>query len=195
MATGTNTSASKIALVVVLIPILVAAWFVAPWFLPMWRWQNVDFEQIVKDHAKDGYTKERIETEFEMVVWYHPRNKSASDPCPYQIYSCKPSLKQIYPDMTDEDKLLVRVALVNDQNGGAISDLWIGVTEEERFFKISGWRLPPGTLGKASGRQVVLFKNSSLQKVDLNLGVSMAMEGKYMENDDAWDDRFDGWEP
>jgi hypothetical protein len=195
MSTGTNTSASKIATVVVLIPILIAAWYAAPWFLPMWRWQNVDFEQLARDHAKDGYTLERLQTEFEMVVWYNPRKKSASDPCPWQIVTCTPALKSVYPDGVDEDKLLVRVSLINDQDGLGISDLWIGHNPEERLFKITGWRLPPGSFGKPPGRQVVLFKGMSMTKIDLSVGVSMAMEAKTMEHDDDWEERYDGFEP
>lgn len=61
MATGTNSSASKIATIVVLIPLLIAAWYAAPWVLPVWKWQNVDFEQIAKDYASEGYTKEKLE--------------------------------------------------------------------------------------------------------------------------------------
>src|ERR1043165_3288601 len=201
MATGTNTSASKIATVVVIIPILIAAWYAAPWVLPVWRWQNVDFEELAKNNAKDGYTKERLETEFEMVVVYNPRLKSNSDPCPYQIYSCKPPLKDVYPEALDEDKLLVRVSMVDDMNGRlGVSDLWIGHNPEERLFKIVGWRLPPGSLngvtgGRAAGRQVVLFKGNSLTKIDLNEAIGIAQEARTLQNDDDGDNRFDGWGP
>jgi hypothetical protein len=200
MATGTNTSASKIAAVVVLIPILVALWYALPWFLPMWRWQNVDFEKIAKDYSANGYTTKQLEQEFEMIVWYNPRKKSKSDPCPYQIYSCTPPLKQIYPMAEDEDKLLVRIALVNDRDGFSISDLWIGMQPEERLFKIKGWRLPPGSLDKAlgreiKGRQVVLYQAMSMEKVDLNKAIGMTMESKVLENDDDWEERFDGFDP
>lgn len=195
MSTGTNTSASKIAMIVVLIPILIAVWYALPWFLPMWRWQNVDFEQIAKDHAKDGYSLTQLEQEFDMVVWYNPRRKSSSDPCPYQIYSCTPPLRSIYPDAEDEDKLLVRISLINERDGFSISDLWIGNQPEERFFKIKGWRLPPGTLNKPSGRHVVIYQAMSMEKVELNHSIGMAMEAKTMENDDEWEDRYDGFDP
>lgn len=200
MATGTNSSASKIATIVVLIPLLIAAWYAAPWVLPVWKWQNVDFEQIAKDHAAEGYTKEKLEKEFEMIVWYNPRKKGSTgeDPCPYQIYDCKPPLKSVYPDAIDEvspSKLLVRVSLVSDQDGGAISPMWIGVIPSERFFKITGHRLPPGILNKPKGRQVVLFKGMSMTKVELNQATIMADQGKILENDDDFEDRFDGHEP
>ena len=202
MATGTNSSASKIATIVVIIPLLIAAWYAAPWVLPMWAWQNVDFEQIAKDHSTEGYTKENLEKEFEMVVWYNPRKKGSTgeDPCPFQIYSCTPPLKSVHTgvDVVDENspsKLLVRVSLVCDQDGGAISSMWIGVTPAERFFKITGHRLPPGTLNKPKGRQVVLYKGMSLTKVELNHGMSMSAEAKTLDNDDDFEDRFDGYEP
>ena len=136
-----------------------------------------------------------------MIVLYNPRKKSSNDPCPYQIYECKPPLKQIYPEADDEDMLLVRVSLVDDMNGRpGVSDLWIGHNPSERLFKITGWRLPPGALSevtgnRATGRQVVLFKGNSMSKIELNQGVSMAQAAAAMENDDDWDGRFDGWEP
>lgn len=200
MATGTNSSASKIATIVVLIPLLIAAWYAAPWVLPMWAWQNVDFEKIAKDYASEGYTKEKLEKKYEMVVWYNPRKKGSTgeDPCPYQIYSCTPPLKNDYPDSIDENspsKLLVRVSLVSDQDGGAISPMWIGVIPSERFFKITGYRLPPGSLNKPKGRQVVLFEGMSMTKVELNQGIVMADQGKTLDNDNDFEHRFDGYEP
>jgi hypothetical protein len=195
MATGTNTSTSKIATVVVLIPIVIAAWFAAPWFLPVWRWQNIDIEAIARDHGKDGYTKERLATEFEMVVWYNPRGGSPKDPCPYQIYDCKPAWKAVYPDSIDENELLVRTSLMSERDGEPISKLWVGVTSEERFFKIKGWRFPPGSFGKPATRPVVVFQGFSLEKVDLSIGMSMSSRGRTLENDDLWEDRDDGFTP
>ena len=200
MATGTNSSASKIATIVVLIPLLFAGWYAAPWVLPVWAWQNVDFEKIAKDYASEGYTKEKLEKKYEMVVWYNPRRKGSTgeDPCPFQIYSCTPPLKADYPESIDENspsKLLVRVSLVSDQNGGEISSVWIGVTPAERFFKITGYRLPPGSLNKPKGRQVILFEGMSMTKIEINQGMSMSMDAKTLENDDDFEDRFDGFEP
>jgi hypothetical protein len=84
---------------------------------------------------------------------------------------------------------------VSDQDGGAISPMWIGVIPSERFFKITGYRLPPGSLNKPKGRQVVLFEGMSMTKVELNQGIVMADQGKTLDNDNDFEDRFDGYEP
>lgn len=196
MASGTNTSTSKIATIVVLIPILIAAWFAAPWVLPVWYWQNVDLEAIARDHAKDGYTKESLATEFEWIVFYNPRGgRSSQDPCPYQIYSSKPAWKSTYPNSVDEHQLMVRVSLICENDGEAISKLWVGVTPGECFFKIKGLRFPPGTLGKPKGRPVLVYQSLSLEKVDLSQGISMVTQTKEWENDDLWEERDDGFTP
>lgn len=196
MASGTNTSTSKIATIVVLIPILIAAWFAAPWVLPVWYWQNVDIEAIARDHAKDGYTKESLGREFEWIVWYNPRGgRGSKDPCPFQIYQSNPPWKSVYPNATDEHELMVRVSLLSENDGEPISKIWIGVTPEEAFFKIKGYRYPPGTLGKPKGRPVLLYKPMSLEKIDINQGVPMVSIARGWENDDEWEDRDDGFTP
>jgi hypothetical protein len=196
MASGTNTSTSKIATIVVLIPILIAAWFAAPWVLPVWRWQNIDVEAIAREHEKDGYTKESLQKEFEFVVWYNPRgSRGSGDPCPFQIYSSNPPWKTVYPESVDEHQLMVRCVVISEQDGEPISKLWIGTTPEEAFFKIKGWRYPPGSFGKPPGRPVIVYQGFSLEKVDISHGVSMVTNARAWENDDLWEERNDGFMP
>lgn len=196
MSSGTNTSTSKIATIVVLIPITIAAWFAAPWVMPVWRWQNVDVEEIVREHGKDGYTRERLATEFEWTVYYNPRGgRGSNDPCPFQIYSSTPAWKSVYPEDIDENELMVRATVISEQDGEPISKLWIGVTPGESFFTIKGWRFPPGSFGKPKGRPVLVFKGFSLSKVDISQGMSMVTQTKAWENDDLWEQRDDGFTP
>jgi hypothetical protein len=194
MSSGTSTSTSKIATIVVLIPILIAVWFALPWFLPMWRWQNVDFEALARDHGSKGYTKANLATEFEWIVFYNPRGgRSSGDPVPYQIYQSKPAWKSVYPDEVDEHELMVRATVISEQDGEPISKIWIGATPGESFFTIKGWRFPPGSFGKPKGRPVLVFQGFSLAKVDISQGISMASQAKQWENDDEWEDREDGF--
>lgn len=196
MSSGTNTSTSKIATIVVAIPILIAAWFAAPWVMPVWRWQNVDIEAIAREHEKDGYTKESLATEFEWIVYYNPRGgRSSNDPCPYQIYSSKPPWKSKYPGDVDEHELMVRATVISERDGEPISKLWVGTTPGESFFTIKGWRFPPGSFGKPKGRPVLVYKGFSLEKVDISKGMSMVTHAQTWENDDLWEERDDGFRP
>ncbi len=196
MSTGTNNSSSKIATIVVLIPILAALWYAAPWVLPVWWWQNVDIEALARTNAEAGYTKESLEKEFDFVVYYNPRggrSSTSTDPCPFQIIESKPAWKTVYPMGVDEFELLVRCSLVDERDGEPISKLWVGSVSEEGFFKIRGWRFPPGSFGKPKGRPVVVFKGLSMEKLDLSKALSYEGTVKTWENDDEWEDRFDGW--
>ncbi len=196
MASGTNTSTSKVATIVVLIPILIAVWFALPWFTPMWRWQNVDVEAIARDHEKQGYTKESLAKEFTWIVWYNPRGgRGSKDPCPYQIHSSTPSWKSVYPDSVDEHQLMVRISLMSERDGEPISKVWIGATPDEAFFTIKGWRFPPGSFGKPTGRPVVVYQGFSLEKVEIGKGMTMVPEGRQWDNDDLWPERSDGFTP
>lgn len=194
MSSGTNTSTSKIATIVVLIPILIAVWFALPWVAPMWRWQNVDVEKIARDHQNKGYTKEGLATEFEWIVFYNPRGgRSSKDPCPYQIYQSTPPWKSVYPDEVDEHELMVRATVISEQDGEPISKMWVGSTAGEAFFTIKGWRFPPGSFGKPKGRPVLVFQGFSLSKVEIGKAISMVTHTKEWENDDEWEDRDDGF--
>jgi hypothetical protein len=196
MASGTNTSTSKIATIIVLIPILAALWYAAPWFLPMWRWQNVDFEEIARKNAEAGYTQKKLEQEFDFLVYYNPRGgRGSKDPCPFQIITMTPTWKSVYPNGIDEFELLVRISLVDDRDGNPIDKIWVGSIAEEGFFKIQGWRLPPGSCGKPKGRPVVVYKGLSMEKLDLSKAISLMGEVKSRENDDLWEERDDGWYP
>lgn len=191
MSTGTSTSSSKIALAIVVIPILVGVWFALPWFLPMWRWQNIDTEKIARDHAAVGVTKKQLETVIEFVVWYHPRKKG--DPAPYQIVRATPAWKDMGEKFEDEERLLVRATVISERDGEPISKIWLKASEQENFFKIRGWRFPPGSFGKAKGRPVIVYDGYSLEQVELGAAQVMHAEAQGWENDNDWADRDDGF--
>lgn len=196
MASGTNTSTSKIATIVVLIPILIATWFALPWFLPMWRWQNVDFEVLARDHAKNGYSKQILEQEFDLVVAYNPRGgRNSKDPFPFQILQSNPPWKNSHPDGVDEMDLKVRCAVISERDGEPISKLWIGNRPDESVFKVKGWRMPPGTFGKPKGRPVIIYQGFSLEKMELTQAINILNLSQQWETDDEWEDRDDGFTP
>jgi hypothetical protein len=193
MSGGTKTSVSKIVTIMVLIPFGIVAWFGAPFLLPVYRWQNVDFTALSKQY---DIPETALRTEFSMVVFYHPRAGVTNDPSPFQIVECTPAWKSIYPMDIDEAQptpLLVRCTLIGDKDGEPISKLWIHNQPEERFFKIRCWRLPPGALGKNAKRPVLLY--SSFELVDLNYGVPKAGTIAGLENDDHMRERDDGIGP
>jgi len=170
MSGGTNTNVSKIAVLLVLIPFGFVAWYVAPMILPVYRWQNVDFAQLAKTYDVPEF---ELRTEFSMMVYFNPR--VPNDPSPYQIIQCNPTWKSVNPAHVDESvpPLAVRCTLVSERDGEPISKLWIGGVKEERFFRIKGWRLPPGALGKNPKRPVIVYQGLSLEKCDLSVGIPM----------------------
>lgn len=192
MGVGTSNSSSKIALAVVVIPILVGVWFALPWFLPMWWWQNVDTEKIAREHAAAGVTKQQLDTKIEFVIWYHPR-KAKGDPAPFQIVRANPPWKSLGEKHEDEHELLVRATVISECDGEPVSKLWIKASEQENFFKIKGWRFPPGSFGKAKGRPVIVYENHSLEQVEIGAGQVMHAELQGWENDNDWADRDDGF--
>lgn len=189
MSGGTNTSVSKIVTIMVMIPFLAVVWFAAPLILPVYRWQNVDFAKLAKQF---DVPESELRQEFQMMVYYKPR--IPTDPSPFQIVQCTPTWKSINKDHIDEGDppLAVRCTVISDRDGEPISKLWIGVSGEERFFKIKCWRLPPGALGKNNKRPVLLYEGSSLEKCDINTGMPLKEQVVNWENDDHWRDREDG---
>jgi hypothetical protein len=193
MGVGTSNSSSKIALAIVVIPILIGVWFALPWFLPMWRWQNVDTEKIAREHAAEGVTKAQLETPIEFLIWYNPRDKAKKDPSPYQIVSAKPEWKTMGEKFEDEHDLLVRATVISERDGEPISKMWVSVNADENFFKIKGWRFPPGSFGKPKGRPVIVYDGFSLEKADIGTGQTTRATVQGWETDNDWADRDDGF--
>jgi hypothetical protein len=193
MSGGTNTSVSKIVAIMVMIPIGLVVWFAAPFVLPVYRWQYVDFPALAKQF---DISETELRQQYTMVVFYHPRTGIANDPSPFQIVESDPSWKSVNPKNIDEalpTPLLVRCTLIGDKDGEPISKLWIHNQNEERFFKIRAWRLPPGALGKNSKRPVLLY--SSFEIEDFSYGVPHAQAVQGWENDDHMRERDDGIGP
>ena len=192
MASGTNSSSSRLAVIVVMIPLAIGAWYAAPWVLPVWRWQNIDWPALAKASA---VPETDLRREFDVVVRYHPRGKG--DPAPWQIVSMSPTWKSVDPKNLNEHEppLLVRCTVVNDHDGEPINAIWISVTGQENYFKLHGWRFPPGTFGKVAQRPVIVYEGMSMTKLDLNTAIPLDAQLANVENDDHMRRRDDGWGP
>src|SRR3954469_2138920 len=119
-----ESSTSRILVIFAIIVVGVLAWFIAPMFLPMWRWKNIDFTQIAKDKKVD---EKLLRQEYDVIMRYEPREKRDDDPTPYQIISMSPDWQSMDPEKREnEDHLLVRAYVMSDKNGMPPSGLYVG---------------------------------------------------------------------
>jgi hypothetical protein len=190
---ATKSSVGCIASVVVLIPLLIVAWYMAPLFLPMWRWQNLDFEVLSQQTKRP---KAELEKKYKMLVRFGPRNNNEDDPIPWQVLSMSPAWDK---ENETDPPVMVRVSMLSDQTGEMPSGLLAGVGRQsyERFFRCDGWRLPPGTFGQDKKRPVVIIDMGTWQKVGMNEAIQYdgKISDRKFETDDKWEDRDDGWTP
>lgn len=184
MADAPGKFSSKIAAIVVLIPVLILGWFIAPLFLPMWRWQNLDFDKM---SLKYSIAKADLMRQYTVVVRYAPRGEG--DPVPWQVMTMDPPWEK-----SDEEKILVRTTFVSDRSGAPPSALQLGSGHRrDRYFQAMAWRLPPGACGFNASRPVVVYDAGSLEKLDIR----GAEEMDYRANQEGWisddEDVEDGW--
>jgi hypothetical protein len=191
-----ESSTSRILVVFAVILLGIIGFFIAPMFLPMWRWRNLDFHQLATDKKVDeGLLKQEYLVKFR----YAPRGNNDEDPCPFQILTMTPAWNSFEPDKREnEDHLLVRCTVISDKTGAPPSALIIGGSYKDRYFTAKCWRLPPGSFGKPSGRPVLLYRSLTLDKVsygDADMLDTELRRGGNWESDDLWEDRDDGWDP
>lgn len=192
MASGTNKNIAFIATVAVVIPILVGAWFAAPIFLPMYRWFDVDLRGISRTLRIPEKT---LATEFKLEVRYNPRGDG--DPAPWQILDTQPAWSTLYPgEDNDEEKLLVRCQMLSANDGKPPATTFINNTYQDRYFHVTGLRLPPGSLpGQVAKRPVLIYRPLDMTKMTINEGQGWRSNVAQWENDDDWENRDDGWRP
>jgi len=188
MTAGSNKNVAFIAFIAVMVPILVGAWFALPMFVPMFMWTKVDLKKI---SAQSRVDEARLSTRFDMQVRYNPRGEG--DPVPWQIITMNPPWSSVYPDAEDEDKLLVRASFVSGNDGQPPGTTFINGTFKDRYYRVAGLRLPPGTFGMNPKRPVVLYEASTLSRLSITDADMMQRAVTAWENDDSWQD--DGWSP
>jgi hypothetical protein len=190
---ASRASSGWIATFVVLIPLFIVGWFMLPLFLPMWRWQHIDWPVLATELK---LPEERISQKFSVVVRSAPRG--LDDPIPFQITALKPTWQSMDPKThDDENNLMVRVSLISDRTGEVPSGLTTGLgsTERDRWFRVEGWRLPPGTFGTNKKRPVFVADMATWEKMNVtdNLQNESKVRDRKIDVDDAWEDRDDGF--
>ncbi|MBN8524438.1 MAG: hypothetical protein J0M02_03765 [Planctomycetes bacterium] len=188
MPAGTNKNIAVIATVAVMVPILVGAWFALPMFAPVFLWTKVDLRKIASTTKVD---EARLKTQFKLQVRYNPRGDG--DPLPWQIISMEPAWKEVYPEQEDEAELLVRCTFVSGNDGRPPGTAFINSTFKDRYFRATGLRLPPGSLGFNPKRPVVVYNQLDLAKMSITDADGTQRNVSGWENDDEWDERDDGW--
>jgi hypothetical protein len=187
MVAGTNKSVAYIAFLAVIIPILIAAWFAAPTFMPVYRWLHVDLKAI---SATSGIPEAQLATEYAMRVRYNPRGEG--DPLPWQIISCNPPYPISNPE-EDETNVLVRCNFLSGNDGTAPGTTFINNTYKDRYYNVKALRLPPGSQGCKNKRPVVVYVALDFVRMDITGASSSQQEVAGWETDDEWEERDDGW--
>lgn len=188
MPAGTNKNVAVIATIAVMVPILVGVWFALPMFAPMYMWTKVDLRKIAAASSTD---QKRLETQFSFEVRYHPR--AEGDPLPWQIIRMTPSWISVYPEAEDEEDVLVRCSFISGNDGVAPGTTFINNTFKDRYFRVTGIRLPPGSLGFNAKRPVVIYNQLDLAKMSITDADMTQRTISSWENDDEWPERDDGW--
>jgi hypothetical protein len=190
MPAGTNKTIGWIAVLAVLIPLLIAAWFAAPMFVPIYRWTKVDLPKLA---TATGSSEAQLGTWYQMQLRYAPRGEG--DPLPWQIISSQPPYEQVYPDAIPEDLLLVRCTLRSANTGEAPGTTFINSSWKDHYYTAKALRLPPGTLGSNPKRPLVIYEALDFKRMDVTGADNARRTVLNWESDDLWADRDDGWSP
>jgi hypothetical protein len=188
------SSTSKIVTLIVLCLLGWGFWNVSPLFLPRYRWTKVKFEDIARESTAKGMptTAAKLSTQFDIRFAYNPRGNG--DPAPWILLSMSPKWSDFMgnPDL-DEEGVMKRCHIVSDRTGEPITGYLLGSGQyKDFFFKAKAWRFPPGSLGHADERPVVLFEAMSLEKFDIG---EAQVYSNALRDPHQWQPDDDGWEP
>lgn len=183
----------KVVAWIVLIGFAIVAWFIAPLFLPVYRWLHVDWNI---ESQRSGVQIEELKREYRMNLFYKPRGEG--DPAPWLIMDMEPAWDEFASaewERFDEYNLAIRCILISDKTGKSPSTLYIGSFDKDRYFTCMAWRFKPGAFGhESSPRPVVLFKEMTWEKLDK--GIVRSYGQRNPEDADLYTDEFDDfWEP
>ncbi len=176
-----SSSASRLATFVLIIPLLIGAYLIAPLFLPVWRWQNLDFAAIA---LRTGKPEAKLRQEFTATVRLKAR--ADGDPASYQIIRMEPEWGSLDGNR-DEEKLLVRCVFMSDRTGRPPSSLYIaGSSWKDTYFTCRVWRLPAKAVGVVPNRPVVIFQSASLDKLEIGAAqvLNDEVSNRGWDNDD-----------
>lgn len=202
---------SKLSLIMwslVLVGLGIVLYQIAPMFVPVYRWTSVDFQKIA---LENNVAVEEIDKRMEYFFRFAPRGGLDEDPAPWQLMIQREQQTPSWVvdesgEVLNELDLLVRCNVISDRTGQGPSGIFnmVGGTSVDRYFRATGWRLPPGSLGQIQGRAVFLFDGGTIEK--LAPGESRAWESalrqgggrksQWWDDDDPgeWPDRDDGFD-
>ena len=191
MAKAQNSGSTIVALFIVVV-LGVVAWFISPMFLPIYRWQHVDFSRIAAEATKRGIptTTALAASEFDVEFAYSPRGPG--DPRPWVLLAMTPTWAEATgDDSNDEVGKAVRCNVIGERTGLSVSEFLLGSNHyKDRFFQAKAWRLPPGSMGLDPERPTVLFKGGSLEKMDYGKAESLNFA---LRDPKVWEPDDDGW--
>lgn len=197
MADRPQGSTSRILTLFLLAIFGAIAWFLAPFFLPMYRWMKVDFAKEAQAATSRGFpcTEDQLKTVFDVEVAYHPRGDN--DPRPFVLMRMTPDYFSVYPDDNwswDEESLALRIVFIGDRTGTPPSDFnFGGGTYQHRYFKAKAWRFQPDSLGfKTEERPVILYDEMTLDKFSIG---EAQVRHEQLINPRIWTPDDDGYEP
>ncbi len=183
---------SKITAAFVLAILAILGWAIAPLFLPLYRWIDVDFQ---KEAASKNVPLEELQKEYDIFLFYDPRGEG--DPAPWKIVDMIPEWggeSTAAWEKNEEYDIEVRCILISDKTGKPPSTLYVGSFPKDRYFGCKGWRFKPGSLGQTSTRPVVMFNSMSWHKLDP--GQFRAYQQRNLDDgDDYFPEYDDEWYP
>ena len=197
-STQDSKKVARIITVFFLVIVSVIGWFVAPFILPVWRWQHVKWEDLSVSHQA---TVEELQHVHSFTLRYNPRAKG--DPLPWQVIVKRPEETpkwSVDPDgnPVDEYQTLVRVELLNDRTGLPPGEMFLGGTKWDKYFRVKGWRFKAGSINQSKHtRPVILYQGGSFEKMPLAEAKSYGpwlqqeiRQGGYIEDDNINLDYF-----
>jgi len=194
---------ARIMLVLFLAIFGAIAWMVAPLFVPIYRWTEVDFQKIAEQHE---IAVDRLEAKRQVTLRYQPRG--SDDPLPWQMLVREVSETPDWVvdergEKVNEYKTLVRVDLISDRSGEQPSSLTPRNLPQDRYYRAEAWRLPPGSLGRDHPRPVLLYDAATWEQMNIsdakvlheNLQDSLRKGGEDdWISDDDWQSRRDTYQ-
>ena len=200
-----DKSSSKLVSLLVLAVGVVLFFALGDLALPMYRWMTIDWEGMAQ---KAGVSSEQLQTKRDYVIRYHPRKGAGEDPYPWQIVQKDGNKMPAWvkdgagktPDNQYEYQTLIRCRLISDRTGTTPREPWeinYGMTFQDRYFKVAGWRLPPGATGEEDKRCLLMIDVMSVDKMTISEATGYHHDlprhlksGEWLSDDD-WQERLD----
>jgi len=189
-----QSSSSKIITLFILVVFGAVGWFIAPMFLPMYRWLHVDFSKIAADATKRGVPTTTAQVSTVYDIEFAHVSRGPNDPRPWVLLKMTPPWSEVTGDPADDEEgKAIRCTVIGERSGLTVSDFMLGSNNfKDRFFQAKAWRLPPGSLGLDQERPILLFQGMSLEKMEHGKAESLNWA---LKDSKSWEPDDDGWAP